>query len=483
MTVELQITIALTGDSIIMRRLSISKNPDFLAVRKILSGADVGFTNLEGIFQGSDDYPSYIAGNARATEHLPSPPTLIHELQWFGINLVSMANNFSADFGDAGVLTNLRHLDAAGLAHAGTGKNLTQATAPAYLDTAVGRVALVAAYDWGPHGLGDLEFGMPMGVMAADGNGYYPQGRPGVNLLRFSCEVQVDKQAFESLRRTSEKLRWEQAKAARRAGGSWDQPLTGPLGYGGEVDTETEFHFMGRKFVLSDDFGIRTVPWELDLERNRKWIQEARRLADWVIVSLHNHGASAHEYQAPEHVRTFAHAAIDAGADVFVAHGVRDEGIELYQGKPVVYGTVGFIGQDHYVGRIAREVVERWGFDAEATSGEFALNQRRGPAGISKTFDLLSGNPRAVRPYDDSRIILVRFASHCLQEVRVIPLLQAQPTAPSDERGLPLVTPIAGAEGQRILEHIKDMSQKYGTDLRLEDGVLALAAVRTAATS
>ena len=57
-----------------------------------------------------------------------------------GVNLVSCANNHSYDYGEGGVLTNLKHLRHSDLVHAGTGRNLSEARAPAYMDTPNGRV-------------------------------------------------------------------------------------------------------------------------------------------------------------------------------------------------------------------------------------------------------------------------------------------------------------------------------------------------------
>ena len=76
---------------------------------------------------------------------MTTEPKLLEDLKWLGINMVSCANNHAFDYGEGGVLANIRHLDEAGMVHAGTGKNLAEARAPGYLDTPNGRVALIAA--------------------------------------------------------------------------------------------------------------------------------------------------------------------------------------------------------------------------------------------------------------------------------------------------------------------------------------------------
>ena len=237
-----------------------------------------------------------------------------------GVEAVWAANNHSCDLGEGGVVTTLDYLDAAGISHAGTGRNLSEATAPAYHDTAHGRMALISASDWGPRGKADLPYPIPHGVMAADQGAAFPD-RPGLNLLRFDAPLHVDREALDALRRISAKLGWEETKERRRRGGGRDEPLVGPDLVGGEQDDDDAFHFMGTKFVAGDAFTFETVPYEADLERNYKWIAEARRQADVVVVGLHQQGASRSEREPPDHTRIFARGAIDAGADVFVAHG------------------------------------------------------------------------------------------------------------------------------------------------------------------
>ncbi|HKY06829.1 MAG TPA: CapA family protein, partial [Candidatus Binatia bacterium] len=134
-------TIALAGDTMLTRKLTPFKEKSFLALRELLRGADAAFANLEGTVHTWDEgTPGITQGTFMTTE-----PRLLEDLKWFGINMVSCANNHAFDYGEGGVLANIKHLDDAGFAHAGTGRNLAEARAPAYLDTANGRVALVAA--------------------------------------------------------------------------------------------------------------------------------------------------------------------------------------------------------------------------------------------------------------------------------------------------------------------------------------------------
>jgi poly-gamma-glutamate synthesis protein (capsule biosynthesis protein) len=60
----------------------------------------------------------------------------------------------------------------------------------------------------------------------------------------------------------------------------------------------------------------------------------------------HNHYWERDDRVTPEWQKALARQAIDAGADVFVSHGVpRMHGIEIYRGRPIFYGLGSFVFQ------------------------------------------------------------------------------------------------------------------------------------------
>ena len=133
-----------------------------------------------------------------------SDPANLSELEWSGINLVSTANNHSHDYGEGGVLTNLKHLQDSDLVYAGTGKHLSEARSAGYLDTKNGRVALVAASS----------------TFAESGRALNQRpdlrGRPGLNPQRFKTTFTVDKDSFDHLKRTDRLLGLEQKRNSLR---------------------------------------------------------------------------------------------------------------------------------------------------------------------------------------------------------------------------------------------------------------------------
>ena len=191
------ITLTFTGDAMISRALTPFREERYLKMRDLLHAADVRFTNAEILFHNYENWPTYISQT-----YMRCDPRFIKDLQWLGINIVSCANNHGTDFGENGVLTNIRNLDEAGLPHAGTGENYAEAVEPAYLDTPKGRVALISATS-------SARANSRAGEQRRD-----MKGRPGVNLIRWINEWTVDQAAFEQLQRIAREFGWSQCMAS-----------------------------------------------------------------------------------------------------------------------------------------------------------------------------------------------------------------------------------------------------------------------------
>lgn len=79
--------------------------------------------------------------------HFRAPPEAVDVLRVAGVRAVALANNHVLDFEEQGLFDTLDSLDAAGIAHAGAGRNLAEAAAPAMLEAAGVRVGLIAFTD------------------------------------------------------------------------------------------------------------------------------------------------------------------------------------------------------------------------------------------------------------------------------------------------------------------------------------------------
>jgi poly-gamma-glutamate synthesis protein (capsule biosynthesis protein) len=310
--------VALTGETMISRPLRQYREPAFLALRDLLHSADVRFTNAETLFHSYENP----AGHLHLT-YMSSHPSMLDELKWLGINLLACANNHSHDYGEGGVLTNLQHLADAQIAHAGTGANYAEALAPAYLETPRGRVALVAATSTSqPHArAGEQRRDMI--------------GRPGANVIRWVSEWSVDAPALAELRRVADALGWRQEPPAW-----WRRDYDVATDTVDDAVYLTDRNALGQpshvtedpvaRFVAGETFGHRGRWHGPDRTANLASVAEARRMADWVIFSIHNHEGGDTVDEPAQHIRELAHDVIDAGADIVVGHGPhRDRGIEI----------------------------------------------------------------------------------------------------------------------------------------------------------
>lgn len=457
------IEIALTGETLICRKLSVFREPQFLKLVELLRKADVSFTNLECIIQDLEDSPNNFAGGgAPGGTYMVTPPELAEELKWAGFKLFATANNHAYDFGEAGILSSLRFMKAAGLSHAGIGRNLTEASAPCYFDTPKGRVAMLAAADWGPRGAGDIPWALPMGVMAGE-QSPLSRGRPGMNLVRCRSEVTVDRETFDALKRASEKLGWNSARNSRRKGSvGFDRPATGAK-FGEETDSDTDLYFMGTRFMLGEKPGVTMVAETEDLERNLKWVRDARRFASWVIYSFHNHGGGGHPHVAPAYSVKFAHDVIDAGADLYVGHGTGQErAIEIYKGRPIFHGLGCFMLQNEQVPWVPYEVMSRFGLGHDNTPADFfEARSGHGTRGSAVTPERWRGVVPVLK-YDKGR----------LKTIQLNPI-DLGPQLPRHERGRPMLADKGSEAFRAIVAHFQKVSAPFGTKIS-DDGLITV---------
>jgi poly-gamma-glutamate capsule biosynthesis protein CapA/YwtB (metallophosphatase superfamily) len=433
--------VALVGDIMPSRRLSVFQEPEFHALRDILTAADACFANLETVVvRYGEVTPSLRTGTYMLTE-----PELLEDLRWFGFNMVSCANSHSLNFGEEGLLAEIRYLDAARIAHAGTGANLREASSPAYRDTPNGRVALTSCTAHFPEN------------RALHQRADY-RGKPGVNPLAWETTFVVDRRAFDELVRISRALGLERERARMAELGfhtSSELGAEGPRSLG----------FGGATYELGERFDIRTRCDPADLEENLRQISEARRQANWVIATLHAQDSVGRAWlsakpgelidEQPDFVREFAHAAIDAGADIAMIHGPHTlMGIEIYDRKPIFYSLGNFILQNETLRHLPSYAYDRMGLPSLSTPMDF--------------FDRRSGNGKkgmAASPrYWEAAVATCHFAGRELAGVTLHPVELGYGRS-RPERGRPLLAdPETGSE---IIERIAGFSRPFGTEVEL----------------
>lgn len=452
------IDLAFTGDALITRAISHFDEPGFLSVVRLLHDADAAITNAEVLFHDFEHSPGVAPGGS----YMRADPRLIEQLRWMGFSMLSAANNHGYDYGEAGLLTSLGHLEESGVVFAGIGRTMAQAREPRYLETRAGRVALISVTSSGPQG-------MYAGDQWRDGS-----GRPGANMLRYTSHYTVDAEIFAALRRMRDELGLQERRSGPQAAfrnHSWglaSLPETETEFYLGDLHNEFQYPVpSGYRIKLGERCSVTLVPDERDLAENVQRIKDARRMADWVVVSMHNHehGLTADD---PSNVATvFAHAAIDAGADVFHGHGPhRDRGIEIYRGKPIFYSIGHFINHNDTVTRQGLEVMRRQGLANpwEATPADL-YDARSGREWMDEWLPgTYAADPDLWRDF----VARVRFRSRELAEIALYPI-DLGFRRPRSQRGRPV---LAGPEqGEALLAHLRALAEPFGTAIDVRDGV------------
>lgn len=107
----------------------------------LLSSADITLVNLECVLSNRGDIASK---GERRPFHYRCPPEMVNLLVELGVSVVATANNHSFDYGSVALEDQKKVLRAVGIAQAGSGSNLSEASRPVYLvagNTTVGLIS------------------------------------------------------------------------------------------------------------------------------------------------------------------------------------------------------------------------------------------------------------------------------------------------------------------------------------------------------
>lgn len=339
-------TVAVTGENIITEKNSNHNEEEFLEVKKILNESDVALGHLQMNFGDySDVYAAH--GNYRGNYLLANPEIAV-ELKKMGLDMVSAASDHSFDYGPEGVMSTIKALDDAELAYAGIGRNKDEAREPKYLELTSGRVSMVSfttgniSTEW---------------ANLANGN---MASRPGPNPMRVKVRYYVPQEEGEVLKRLGKSLGSLRAWKSERPNGMVEGEF--------RVMWPTEQSTMGAQGTVSvfkqseDGYGSESHCDKKDLAGNLQQISEAVNMSDLVIVSHHfNIYEQGISDTVPMYAVEAAHAAIDAGADIYYGHGFNKMlGFEVYKGKPVFYGLGNFFAQDQFVEQLPSDSYEHY---------------------------------------------------------------------------------------------------------------------------
>ncbi len=355
---------------------------------------------------------------------LRSDPALAADLAWAGFDLVARANNHAWDYGTVGQRETSRHVAAAGLAQAGVGESLDRAREAAFYRAAGGRVALVSAASTYPDA---ARAGNPRGRIPA---------RPGLSPLRVSTTYTVTRGELEALRAIARDLH------------------ESPPAEGDRLE------FSGRTFVAGTVPGVSSEPDPADLAALAAAVRRARAAAALIVVSIHCHeDAQGSREIPPPFLIAFAHAMIDAGADIVVGHGPHVlRGIELYRGRPILYSLGNFLFEYETVSELSADDYESVGLPPSARPDDF--------------FDRYDERGTRGYPADpevwESAVAIVRFCGARLEALELHPITLGY-GLPRGQRGEPR---LAGPElSRKIVKRVERLSEPFGTRIEFSDGV------------
>ena len=437
-------TIALLGDIMMTRSVSVFREPDYLHMREMLNAADVVFANFE-----SCAHPYLDDAHQQRNEggsYVTTEPALLKDLKWLGINMVASGSGHADDYGVKGVFDTMRYLDEVGIVHAGSGRHLAEARAPAYLETPTGRVALVATS------------GQFKGSSRAGDQRYDTLGHPGVNGFRHKQIFEVDAATLSELREIGRRIGWEAELERRRNQGDPEKKGSSEI-----------YNFLGKTFRLGPKFAIKTEPNKLDLSENVRQVKYARSMADRVIASFHGHEQGGDTLftakrrtdieDIADYTLEYGRKCIDAGADIFVAHGPQAPmAVEVYNGKALLHGVGTFIFQIETMKYLPAEAYERYDLGERATPADFIEARYQGGTKGH------AGDPLQW----EQAFAVCDFVGERLAEIRIHPIDLGHKKTRT-QRGRPV--PATGEMADRILKRVQHLSAKYGTKVEIRDGI------------
>jgi poly-gamma-glutamate capsule biosynthesis protein CapA/YwtB (metallophosphatase superfamily) len=312
-----------------------------------------------------------------------TPPEALDALKISGFNLLALSGNHAFDLNAKGLQNTIREADTRKIVHAGTGNNLAEAAAPSYLHTPNGTIALIASAS----GL------IRPGASAT-------AERPGVNELRVEAGDQENE-------------------------GTSDLP-------GAPENT----------------------PNQEDSQRVLQSIRDARKHADLVIVYQHNHVFGNHSFSTiftegmPERLapndwlKNWAHAEVDAGADIIVMHGAPLlHAVEIYRGRPIFYDLGNFI---YNLPPTLTYIDEPMSWESAVAHLQFQGNKLQS----------ISLRPVVLNPIGEGEP-----DSHTAYANNLF----------LDPRGLP--SPVTGARAGYILQRLADASKPFGTIMEIKGDI------------
>lgn len=400
----------------------------FQSVVRLIQKGDATIANQEGVAFDLKTFKGEGYGNGL----LLGDATIAKDTRALGVDMVSVANNHSTDWGPEGLLETRRLLDEAGVVHSGGGRTLQEARAAGILTTPKGRVALVStASTFKPN------------ANANDAFASVP-ARPGISALRLRKVNLVNREQLAAIRGLAT------ARATPR------EPAPAP--------NATEIVFGEQTYRLSDKGGLSYAMDLYDHAALLKAVREAKAASDLTVFTIHAHesttGMDDDTPPPPDFLIKLFHDCVDAGADVILGGGPHSlRGIEIYKGRPILYGMgVFFISADV-------KVLQESAFRVFPDSTGHAPPPPPPQPGVSPRAVRAGGNPAS---WYDGVVAVTDFANGKATAVKLYPLDLGN-TNEVARRGIPHLADAQTA--RRILGNLQRDSAPFGTNILIEGSV------------
>ncbi len=413
-------TVAAVGDAIIGAAISVHDNPAderFHAMAELIRGADVASVNLETSLFDLETFPGWPSAE-RGGSYLLGRPSLIDDLTSIGFDLFARANNHAGDWGIEGLVATTRELDRRGVAHAGVGMTLAEASRPVYLDTPNGRVAMVS-----------FTTTFPVSSKAAMQRPDIA-GRPGCNGIGVLRELALPEPTRSIVQ--------------------------------GALDDVGNPHLLKKlTMAVTDGHEAQVVERldEADVDRVLREIDKASAFADLVLVNGHTHEPRNEVTEPPPWLESLARRCIDAGAHAYLGHGPHQlRGVEIHADRPIFYSLGNFTFHRDVADPVPAEQYSLFGLDPLTAAPHDYLRARdESTSELSMTGGV----------FYEAVIPIMTFASGSLADMAIHPIELAL-TAPVGSRGTPRIAP--PDIGGPILERLAALSAPYGVGFTVEQG-------------
>lgn len=417
------------GDILVQKR--IPENYDgFQEIKDFIMQGDARFFNLETTLNYEGEcFASQFSGGT----YVRANPEMYYDTLRYGFNMTSANNNHAFDFSFDGFARTLETLNESGITHAGIGNNLHQASAPAYLETPHGRVALVAV---------NTTFNA---AMMAGEQSRRVAGRPGINGLRITQKVVVPKADFETIRRVGDLCGINCSKMITRGEGYYPYLPEGVCEIGEQ------------QFVLGEDYSLIYEINKKDIERLHASIREAEMSSDYVIVSVHNHQIEGMDKTTvPGFLKKLMRDIVDMGADAVIGHGPHLlRAIEVYKERPIFYSLGDFLIQLYDVAFAPEDFYAKYGMDSDDSIMDL-LKKR------SADFTRGLMEKKEMR---EAVIPLWETDGKKLKSLKLMPVYASCGEGKYIE-GLP-----QPAKDLSFMEKLSELSKPYGVDIVMENGI------------